>query len=417
MDPAHIATWAIAGLAALGVLVRPFRLPEATWAVTGAAALLLFGLVGLDDVSAGLRKSLDVCLFLAGMMLLSETARCAGVFEWLAAHAVAWSRSSPRRLFLLVYLVGVAVTVILSNDATAVVLTPAVYAAARRARVDPLPYLFICAFVANAASFVLPISNPANLVLFASEPPPAAAWLARFGVPSLLAVVATYAALRLVMAGHLEDDCARGEIASPLSRAGVAALVVIALAALILVSVSMAHGRLGPPACLLGVVAVVATWATASLRPWTVIRGVSWSILPLVGALFVLVEGLARTGLVGALGALIERAAAGSQDIAAAAAGVVVALTSNLTNNLPSGLLAGAVAAQAHPPAKVIDALLIGVDLGPNLSITGSLATVLWLAAIRREGQEVGFRRFLKVGVIVMPPALVLALAARLLVG
>lgn len=107
-----------------------------------------------------------------------------------------YSRGSARRLFLIIYVVGTVVTMFLSNDATAVVLTPAVYAATRAARVVPLPYLFICAFIANAASFVLPISNPANLVVFGAQMPPLQDWLRYFAPPSLVAIVATYIALR-----------------------------------------------------------------------------------------------------------------------------------------------------------------------------------------------------------------------------
>ncbi len=92
-------------------------------------------------------------------------------------------------------------------------------------------------------------------------------------------------------------------------------------------------------------------------------------------------------------------------------------MASNLTNNLPAGLVASSTVQLAHPPQMVVDALLIGVDVGPNLSVTGSLATILWLTAIRREGEEVGFWRFLKLGVAVMPPALVLALAGRLMLA
>jgi arsenical pump membrane protein len=106
------------------------------------------------------------------MLLLAEVARKEGLFDWLAAQAVQYARNSARRLFLIIYLVGTVVTVFLSNEATPVVLTPAVYAAARTAKVEPLPYLFICAFIANAASFVLPISNPANFVVFGEKMPP-----------------------------------------------------------------------------------------------------------------------------------------------------------------------------------------------------------------------------------------------------
>ncbi len=86
-------------------------------------------------------------------------------------------------------------------------------------------------------------------------------------------------------------------------------------------------------------------------------------------------------------------------------------------NNLPAGLVASTAVAQAHPPRLMVDALLIGVDLGPNLSITGSLATILWLQAIRREGQDVSFGQFLKVGSVTMIPALAAALGTRLLIG
>ena len=164
----NLATWGIAALATLGVITRPFSWPEAIWAVLGAAALVVFGLMPAGTAWEGVLKGTDVYLFLVGMMLMSEVARKEGLFDWLASIAVRAAKGSPMRLFTLIYVVGTVVTVFLSNDACAVVLTPAVYAATKAAKVEnPLPYLFICAFIANAASFVLPISNPANLVVFA----------------------------------------------------------------------------------------------------------------------------------------------------------------------------------------------------------------------------------------------------------
>src|SRR5246127_2412860 len=141
-----LAIWAIAALATAGVIVRPWRLPEAIWAVLGAAALVVLGLLPWRDALAGVGKGVDVYLFLTGMMLLAELARQEGLFDWLAAIAVGHARGSPRRLFLLIYVVGTVVTIFLSNDATAVVLTPAVAAAVKAAKAkDPLPYLLICA--------------------------------------------------------------------------------------------------------------------------------------------------------------------------------------------------------------------------------------------------------------------------------
>src|SRR6202453_2350837 len=164
--------WLIATVSIAGVLFRPRGWPEAVWASLGAFILVVFGLLPLSQAGTAIAKGSDVYFFLTGMMLLSELARREGVFDWLASLAVKAARGSPTRLFLLIYLVGTAVTVFLSNDATAVVLTPAVAAVAKTARAkQALPYLFICAFVANAASFVLPISNPANLVIYGKHMP------------------------------------------------------------------------------------------------------------------------------------------------------------------------------------------------------------------------------------------------------
>jgi len=137
---ATAAIYVIAALTAAGVILRPFNLAEAVWAVAGAGLLVALGLISLPEALAGVAKGTDVYLFLFGMMLLAEIAREEGLFDWLAAVATSHARGSARRLFLLTYVVGTVVTVFLSNDATAVVLTPAVAAAVKAAKArDPCP--------------------------------------------------------------------------------------------------------------------------------------------------------------------------------------------------------------------------------------------------------------------------------------
>jgi len=411
---ANVVTLAIAVLAIAGVIVRPMRWLEAVWAVAGAVAVVALGLVPVRDAVAAMGQGSDVYLFLLGMMLLSETARREGLFDWLAVEAVLHAKGSARRLFLLIYGVGTIVTVFMSNDATAVVLTPAVFAAAKRAKLEPLPYLFICAFVANAASFVLPISNPANIVLYGGHMPPLTAWLKSFTLPSLAAIVATYLVLRWRMRAALG-----GSVDLParftLPRGAFVALAGIVVTALALIVTSFVDIKFGWPAAIGGVATALAVLATERASPWPVIRHVSWSIIPLVAGLFVLVRAIEGTGLIDDLTRTLVALVQHSEALAAASAGGAIAVVSNLMNNLPVGLIAASVLTQAHPPLAVTDAALIGVDLGPNLSITGSLATILWLTAIRRDGEHVDFWRFLKVGALVMPPALALAIAARLL--
>jgi arsenical pump membrane protein len=408
--------WAIAGLATAGVITRPMRWPEWIWAVGGAALLLLFGLIPLQTAATAVAKGTDVYLFLIGMMLLSETARAEGLFDWLAATAVNQAGASPKRLFLLVYATGVIVTTFMSNDATAVVLTPAVFAAAEKAKAEPLPMLFACALIANAASFVLPISNPANLVLYGGHMPPLGQWIMSFGLPSVASILITFFALRWVERKRLSGTCMAEVERTPLTRGGYAALAAIILTAILLVTISALDRPLGLPTALAGIAAAIGVSAMARRSPLILVRDVSWGVLPLVAGLFVLVEALDLTGVIAHIASALKNA---SQDPAwaAAAAGTVLAVVSNLMNNLPAGLVASTAVAQAQPPRLVVDALLIGVDLGPNLSVTGSLATILWLQVIRREGEDVGFWDFIKVGAVTMPTALVAALGIRLLIG
>jgi arsenical pump membrane protein len=354
-----------------------------------------------------------VYLFLTGMMLLAELARQRGVFNWLAARAVKRARGSASRLFALVFVVATLVTALLSNDATAVVLTPAVFAAAKAARAKPLPYLFICAFVANAASFVLPISNPANLVVYGRYMPRLPSWLAQFALPSALAILATFVVLRLAQRALLREAIAVDIPLPVLTRSGRWTVLGIALSAAVLLTVSTFDFRLGLPTFLVAIVTAVAVLFEARESPWPLLKPISWSVLPLVAGLFVLVEGLIRTGVIQHLSTLLTTAAAGSAAQTSWAAGIITAVACNLINNLPAGLIARSVLAAGPPaPTFIAHSLLIGVDLGPNFSITGSLATILWLIALRREGEDISAWRFLRLGILVTVPALLLALAA-----
>jgi arsenical pump membrane protein len=413
VDASAVAAWSIAAVATAGVIARPFRLPEAIWAVAGAVLLVAFGLLPWADAWSGIRKGLDVYCFLAGMMLIAEVARHEGVFNWLAALAVARARGSPQRLFALVYAVGTVVTILLSNDATAVVLTPAVYAATRAAGATPLPYLFACAFIANAASFALPISNPANLVVFAGHMPHLAAWLKQFGLPSAIAIAVTYLVLRLMQRRALiAETIAATSSRPPLSHGGRLTLGGIGAVAVVLLCCSAFDVQLGLPTLVSGVATTAIVLALNLQSPRPVVKAVSWSVLPLVAGLFVLVEALDRTGVIAALSGLLRGGVARLDTAAPWSAGLAVALASNLMNNLPVGLIAGSVVAADQLPSQITGAMLIGVDLGPNLSVTGSLATILWLVVLRREGLDVGTWHFLRLGAVVMPPALVLAIFA-----
>jgi len=407
-----VLVWSIAAGAIAGVLFRPKDWPEAVWACLGAFILVVSGLLPLSQAGVAISKGTDVYLFLTGMMLLSELARQEGVFEWLASLAVVAARQSRARLFSLVYLVGIVVTVFLSNDATAVVLTPAVYAAVQRARTKALPYVFICAFIANAASFVLPISNPANLVVYGKTIPPLLPWLRTFLLPSVCSIAATYIALRWILRKDLEGKVEDGSEPAKLTKEGHWAAYGIIGTGIVLICASGFGLDLGLPTCVAALIAVLIATRARAASVVGVVKGVSWSVLPLVAGLFVLVEALNHAGALHDVGRALQWCAGMPRIAGSLAASFGIAALSNLMNNLPSGLLAGGALQSMQAPPAIRDAILVGVDLGPNLSVTGSLATVLWLIALRREGEQVSGWKFFKVGLLVMPPALVLTTLA-----
>jgi arsenical pump membrane protein len=402
--------WIISLSSILLMLLRPRGIAEAWWIGSGAMLLVLTRLLPLAGAAHAVHEGLDVYLFLIGMMLLAETARHEGVFDWVAGIAVGHARGSAARLFLLIYLTGTVVTIFLSNDATAVVLTPAVLAAARHARVRPRPYLLICALIANAASFVLPISNPANLVIFDAQMPTLAKWLRVFLLPSVVSILATYLILHFRCRPELSNEIEDAPHTSQLGDGGKAALAGIVISAVILLVASGLGWQLGAPTCAVGVLAVLLASMRDRRAALIVVRGVSWSIVPLVAGLFMIVEALNRGGMLQmaecGLGWVARLPAVAGK----LAAGFAVALLSNGINNLPVGLASGSALRYMHLSGAIQHSVLIGVDLGPNLSVTGSLATILWLIVLRREGVEITGWEFLKTGMIVMPIALLASL-------
>jgi arsenical pump membrane protein len=412
---AHILLWLIVGISIVLMLIRPRNIQEVYWIAGGVLLLLVFRLVPLSLAGRAAAKALDVCLFLIGMMLLSELAREHGVFDWLSSVAVRSARGSCSRLFTLVYGVGTIVTVFMSNDATAVVLTPAILTAVRKAKVEPLPYLFVCAFIANAASFLLPISNPANLVVFHNQMPPLGRWLLSYGVPSFLSITATFITMRWLFRKELRDAI-EGEVeAKPLRSEGLLVLCGLAAMVAVLLTASSLGKDLGLPTCLAALAITAVVSIRARCNPLGLAREISWATLALVAGLFVMVDAMESIGAMRQTTKWSTWAQTLGSTTGTLITGFAVGVANNLVNNLPLGLIAGSTLQAAHAKSLIADAVLIGVDLGPNLSITGSLATILWLIALRKEKIDVSFWDFLKVGVAAMPVALLASLGGAIL--
>ncbi len=404
-----IAIWALSAATIAAILLRPARISEWVWAAAGAALLVASGLLPFNLAGLAALDGLDVYLFLAGMLTLSELARITGVFDWLAGLLLPRAAGSGSRVFAGVYLAGVVVTALLSNDGTILLLTPAVIAVTRRAGLRPLPFLYACAFVANAASFVLPISNPANLVVF-RHLPTVVPWMAAFALPSFAAVTCTYLVLRYAQRREVERSFLDRDGTPGLGLSGRAALITVFGSAALIVVAAGFGWPVGRVAFVLGTISlfVVALRDASTFR--RVIGETHWSIIPLVAGLFVIIEALDRTGVLEFARSFFRHAAAMPAVQGNLLAGSVLTVADNVLNNLPAAVLVRHSLQNHGIGSHIVNAALVGIDLGPNLSLTGSLATLLWLMTLRRDGIEVTPGQFFRMGVLVTIPSLIIAL-------
>jgi arsenical pump membrane protein len=228
----------------------------------------------------------------------------------------------------------------------------------------------------------------------------------------VFAVACTFIVLFLTQKKKLLEAIPTDIEADELSSGGKVALTGIILTVLALLIASALDLDLGLPTAIAGFSVVLMITVFTKKSPVSVLKNISWSVLPLVAGLFIMVEALSEIGLVESLTKILAENSAKSVSETAWFSGISTAIGCNLVNNLPAGLLVGSAAAADHIPALVKSFILIGIDLGPNLSVTGSLATILWLIEIRKHGYEITAWQFLKLGFLVMIPSLLAALGS-----
>jgi arsenical pump membrane protein len=394
-------TFAIAALAMVLAGIRPKGTREWMWASAGATLLLLLAREPLGAAARAIGSQWNVLLFFLGLMCIAAAAERAGAFELVAAMLVKRAKGSRRRLFVLLFAGGAVLTMILSNDATAIVFTPIVYRAVADRVGNALPYLFGCTFVADTASFGLPFANPANIIILPR--PHMADYMIHLAVPAIAAIVINGALFLLVFRSSLRGSYVRdsetAEEEPNTARRTLIAACCVAVAYVVALALDL---PLGPVAVAGAIVTVLV--ARTPLVP--TMRHVSWSTFLLLAALFIMLDALDRAGFVRwALYGLasVERHGALA---AIAAAAVGAALLSNVVNNLPVAVAGSHIALQAPHFAYP---LIAGTDLGPNLTTTGSLATILWLGALRRRGVSVSAFDYFRLGLLVVPPMLLVS--------
>jgi arsenical pump membrane protein len=386
-------------LALVALLTTAYRHPperiEALAVVLATGAVLLTGAIGSGDLSTEWHHLGPVVAFLMAILVVAECCRSAGLFTAIGSRLA--RTGSARRMFALAFAVATLTTVALSLDATVVLVTPVVLAAAQARAISARPFLLVCVRLANTGSLLLPVSNLTNLLAM----PHLDISFARFAVLMapvwVLVLVIEYVAHRLRFAGELAPgDPVTVDRALPVPwvpllvvaamLAGFAALPVnpawvAAAAALVLAVRGLRHRELR------------ARHLAASAHPSF--------------ALFVLGLGL----VVAALGngpagdRLADLVPTGTGLPALLGLALIGAVLANVVNNLPATLLL--VPLVGPLGAVPVLATLIGINLGSSMTWTGSLANLLWRRTAKRSGVEVSSRDFHLIGLLVTPVSVV----------
>ncbi|MGW4954923.1 SLC13 family permease [Streptomyces parvulus] len=388
------------GVLAFAVL-RPRGLPEAAAAVPAAVLAVALGTVTPAQAWEETRTLAPVVVFLALVLMLAYLCAKEGLFEAVGAAVARRCGGSPRRLMSGVFAVACAVTAVLSLDATAVLLTPVVLATAARAGARARPHVYATAHLSNSASLLLPVSNLTNLLAFTASGLSFTRFAALMALPWLAAIAVEYAVFRRFFRADLAEPAA-----APTPGAATRAAPAVPRFTVVVVALTLAGFALSSPlgldpawAALAGVLVLgVRALARRHVTPRELVGAASPLFCVFVLALGVVVEAVVTSGPASGLGRLLPD---GDSLPALLGVAAVAAVLANVVNNLPAVLALLPLAAPAGP-AHVL-AVLIGVNLGPNLTYVGSLATLLWRRILHRHGIEVDLARFTLLGLLTVP--------------
>jgi arsenical pump membrane protein len=424
-------------VATLGWAVwRPRGLPEAVAAVPAAALVIGTGAISAHDAGLEAQRLGPVIGFLAAVLVLAQLCDDEGLFRACGAWMARTAAGSPRRLLVLVFAVAAVTTAVLSLDATVILLTPVVFATAARLEARPKPHLYACTHLSNSGSLLLPVSNLTNLLAFSASGLAFARFAGLMALPWLAVIGTEYVVFRWFFATDLDAQGGMGgrpgdmgagapmpEKAAPPCEGGAqpagdaddegatgvpvfaVTVVAVTLAGFVIASAA----GVNPAWAALGGVVVLGARALAQRRSSVTALALAADVpfLAFVLCLGIVVQAVTNNGLGGALRPIVP-AGTSLPDLLGTAA--LAAVLANVINNLPAVLVLLPLAAPAG--AGAILAVLIGVNIGPNLTYTGSLATLLWRRVLHARGTGPSLWEFTRLGLCTVPAGVVIAVLA-----
>jgi arsenical pump membrane protein len=387
---------------------RPRDWPEAVAAVPAAAILIAIGAISGSRALAEARQLGPVIGFLAAILVLAHLCDDDGLFQACGGWMARAGAGRPGRLLAQVFVIASVTTAVLSLDATVVLLTPVVFATAAKLDVRARPQVYACTHLANSASLLLPVSNLTNLLAFAASGLAFGRFAALMAVPWLAAIGVEYAVFGRFFAADLHQR-PRPERAERTEDAPLPVFTLTVVALTLAGFAAASAAGLNPAWAAFAGAAVLAVRALARRRVAAValVRAADVPFLLFVLALGIVVKALVSNGLGRALTPLLP---GGTSLPALLAIAAVAAALANVCNNLPAVLVLLPLAMPSG--AGAVLAVLLGVNIGPNLTYTGSLATLLWRRILRQHGSAPDLGEFTRLGLLTVPAGLVIAVLA-----
>lgn len=386
-------------------IVRPKGLPEAVAAAPAALLLCATGVVAWGEAWHQIVTMAPTVAFLAGVLMLSKLCEAEGLFaaagEWMAR----WARGRPVVLLGLVFVVASLTTAVLSLDATVVLLTPVIFVTTARAGVRPRPHVYATAHLSNSASLLLPVSNLTNLLALSASGLSFLTFAGLMAGPWLAAIAIEYAVFRFFFASDLSVRGGPRETGTAV-RLPRFALIVLALT-LVGFAASSPLGFEPFWAAFAGVLALgIKRLARREANPAALAKDLGgaanpWFLLFVFG-LAVVVQAVVDHGVADALRSILPT---GSDLVSLLLLTAIAAVLANIVNNLPAVLVLLPLVSSGGPLPVL--AVLIGVNVGPNLTYVGSLATLLWRRIIADHDHESELGEFTRLGALTVPACLV----------
>jgi len=399
------------------VIWQPRGLQIGTTAVVGAIIAVALGVVSITDVWTVTSIVWDATLAFIGIILLSMVLDEIGFFEWAALKMARLSGGNGHLMFVYMLILGALVSAFFANDGAALILTPIVLAKMKYLKMKPLAmfaFLMAGGFIGDSASNPLIISNLTNIVTAGYFHIGFWEYAKTMFLPNLLSIIASIAVLWIYFRNDIPTYIDIKNLPTPESAIKNQTMFNLSWYFLALLMLGYFIGdkyHLPISVFALGgalIFLAIATYFKAT-KPMLTIKAAPWQVVWFSIGLYVVVYGLKNGGLTTYLAGLITQLQSIGNLYAVIGTGFLSAILSSVMNNMPTIMIMDIAIGEAGNHALAY-ANIIGCNLGPKMTPTGSLATLLWLHVLAQKGVKISWWEYMKVGLVVTPPVLLVAL-------